>query len=91
MLIKKFLCPFYVISSFDATVRVRRVFHPAPASRRFASHVFLVTLIIMMTTNDINGDDDDDDEEEEEEEEEEEKNKEESKEDIVPVQLHSKV
>ena len=33
-----------LISSFDATIRVKRAFHPAPASRGFASHVFLVTL-----------------------------------------------
>ena len=31
-----------LISSFDATIRVKRAFHPAPASRGFASHVFLV-------------------------------------------------
>ena len=30
------------ISSFDATIRVKRAFHPALASRGFASHVFLV-------------------------------------------------
>ena len=30
-----------LISSFDATTR-KRAFHPAPASRGFASHVFLV-------------------------------------------------
>ena len=33
------------IFSFDATVRVKRVFHPAPASRGFASHVFLVYIV----------------------------------------------
>ena len=33
-----------LISSFDATIRVRRAFHPALASRGFASHVFLVYL-----------------------------------------------
>ena len=33
-----------LISSFDATIRVKRAFHPAPASRGFASHVFLVSL-----------------------------------------------
>ena len=33
-----------LISSFDATIRVKRAFHPAPASRGFASHVFLVYL-----------------------------------------------
>ena len=31
-----------LISSFDATIRVKRAFHPALASRGFASHVFLV-------------------------------------------------
>ena len=31
-----------LISSFDAAIRVKRAFHPAPASRGFASHVFLV-------------------------------------------------
>ena len=31
-----------LISSFDATIREKRAFHPAPASRGFASHVFLV-------------------------------------------------
>ena len=31
-----------LISSFDATIRVKRAFHPAPATRGFASHVFLV-------------------------------------------------
>ena len=41
MLIKKNPMPL-LISSFDATIRVKRVFHPAPASRGFASHVFLV-------------------------------------------------
>ena len=30
------------ISSFDATIRVKRAFHPALASRGFASHLFLV-------------------------------------------------
>ena len=34
-----------LISSFDATIRVKRAFHPAPASRGFASHVFLVKSI----------------------------------------------
>ena len=34
-----------LISSFDATIRVKRAFHPAPASRGFASHVFLVNMI----------------------------------------------
>ena len=34
-----------LISSFDATIRVKRAFHPAPASRGFASHVFLVIYI----------------------------------------------
>ena len=33
-----------LISSFDATIRVKRAFHPAPASRGFASHVFLVLI-----------------------------------------------
>ena len=37
-----------LISSFDATVRVKRVFHPVPASRGFASHVFLVIIIIII-------------------------------------------
>ena len=31
-----------LISSFYATIRVKRAFQPAPASRGFASHVFLV-------------------------------------------------
>ena len=31
-----------LISSFDATIRVKRAFHRALASRGFASHVFLV-------------------------------------------------
>ena len=30
------------ISSFDATIRVKRAFHPSLASRGFASHIFLV-------------------------------------------------
>ena len=43
MLIKKKKNPMpLLISSFDATIRVKRAFHPAPASRGFASHVFLV-------------------------------------------------
>ena len=33
-----------LISSFDATIRVKRAFHPALASRGFASHVFLVII-----------------------------------------------
>ena len=33
-----------LISSFDATIRVKRAFLPAPASRGFASHVFLVLI-----------------------------------------------
>ena len=33
-----------LISSFDATIRVKRAFHPAPALRGFASHVFLVII-----------------------------------------------
>ena len=42
MLIKKKNLMRLLISSFDATIRVKRAFHPAPASRGFASHVFLV-------------------------------------------------
>ena len=34
-----------LISSFDATIRVKRAFHPAPASRGFASHIFLVCIV----------------------------------------------
>ena len=34
-----------LISSFDATIRVKRAFHPALASRGFASHVFLVIIM----------------------------------------------
>ena len=34
-----------IISSFDATIRVKRAFHPALASRGFASDVFLVILL----------------------------------------------
>ena len=39
---KKKILMRLLISSFDATIRVKRAFHPAPASRGFASHVFLV-------------------------------------------------
>ena len=35
-----------LISSFDVTIRVKRVFHPAPASRGFASYVFLVLIMV---------------------------------------------
>ena len=45
MLIKKNLMRL-LISSFDAIIRVRRAFHPAPASRGFASHVFLVCIML---------------------------------------------
>ena len=34
-----------IISSFDATIRVKRAFHPALASRGFASDVFLVNCV----------------------------------------------
>ena len=34
-----------LISSFD----VKRAFHPAPASRGFASHVFLVLLLFALS------------------------------------------
>ena len=37
-----------LISSFDATIRVKRAFHPAPASRGFASHVFLVYMYVCL-------------------------------------------
>ena len=37
-----------LISSFDATIRVKRAFFPAPASRGFASHVFLVYMYVCM-------------------------------------------
>ena len=36
-----------LISSFDATIRVKRAFRPALASRGFASHVFLVKIILL--------------------------------------------
>ena len=36
-----------LISSFDATIRVKRAFHPAPASRGFASHVFIYMCLYM--------------------------------------------
>ena len=35
------------ISSFNATIRVKRAFHPALASRGFASHVCLVKIILL--------------------------------------------
>ena len=35
------------ISSFIATIRVKRAFHLALASRGFASHVFLVKIILL--------------------------------------------
>ena len=35
-----------LISSFDPSIRVKRAFHPALASRGFASHVFLVDKMI---------------------------------------------
>ena len=38
-----------LISSFDATIRVKRAFHPAPASWGFASHVFLVLIYSLVT------------------------------------------
>ena len=43
-----------LISSFDATTR-KRAFHPAPASRGFASHVFLVKIeiITMVKTQNV--------------------------------------
>ena len=34
-----------IISSFDATIRVKIAFHPALASRGFASDVFLVNCV----------------------------------------------
>ena len=37
-----------LISSFDATIRVKRAFHPTLASRGFASHVFLVYIYISL-------------------------------------------
>ena len=44
-----------LISSFDATIRVKRAFHPAPASRGFASHIFLVcSLFSFMSVNSHN-------------------------------------
>ena len=39
-----------LISSFDASIRVKRAFHPALASRGFASHVFLVKKYINPVT-----------------------------------------
>ena len=38
-----------IISSFDATIRVKRAFHPALASQGFASDVFLVQYVNKMT------------------------------------------
>ena len=35
-----------LIFSFNATIRVKKAFCQAPASRGFASHVFLVIIII---------------------------------------------
>ena len=40
-----------LISSFDATIPVKRAFHPAPASRGFASHVFLVSTVHVRVDN----------------------------------------
>ena len=51
MLIKKNPMPLF-ISSIDATIRVKRAFHPAPASRDFASHVFLVTNALRLVSTD---------------------------------------
>ena len=48
MLIKKKNLMRLLISSFDATIRVKRAFHPAPASRGFASHVFLVAMELVV-------------------------------------------
>ena len=42
-----------LISSFDATIRVKRAFHPALASRGFASHVFLVSTLVSMAVDAI--------------------------------------
>ena len=36
-----------LISLFDATIRVKRAFHPALASRGFTSNVFLVKIILL--------------------------------------------
>ena len=40
-----------LISSFEATIRVKRAFHPALASQGFASHVFGLTTLYLSGRN----------------------------------------